>query len=357
MLLDRNLSRRQALAAFGLAAGSLALGACGAGNSTASAPAQDANQKQSAENVVVRVASLKGPTTMGLVHMMDETSGIPTEDAPTQPAEDAKGITYSYTVSGAPDAVLPLIVKGEADIALVPANAAAVLYNKTQGGVRVIDVNTLGILYVVTGDSSVKTFEDLAGKSVYLSGKGASPEYSLNFLLEQAGIKDQVNIEFKSEHTECAAAIVADPSAVAILPQPFATATLAQNQALTAPISLTDVWEKYVTDGSQFVMGVTIARKDFVEQHPDAIKDFLKRHAESAQKAVDDPAGTAPLVVKAGIVAKEPIAQKALPLCNIVCLEGDACRDALSGYLQVLANADPSSVGGQLPGDDLYFEG
>lgn len=362
MLKNTNLTRRQALTALGSATAGLALAACGASQTQPADTASTSDASSSsdvsaaAEDVTVRVASLKGPTAIGLVSMMDSTSGVPTEDAPTEPAEGSTGITYSYTISGSPDQVLPQVIQGETDIALVPSNVASVLYNKTQGGIRAIDVNTLGVLSVVTGDSSVEQFEDLAGHTVYLSGQGASPEYTLNYLLDQAGIKDQVSIEFKSEHSECAAAIQAEPTAVAILPEPFTTATLAKDSSLLAPVSLTDVWDRYAAgSGSQFVMGVTIARSEFVDEHPEAIADFLSRHAQSVDTVNGDPATAAPLVVKAGIVASEAIAEKAIPKCNIVCTTGEGMRSALSGYLQVLYDADASSVGGALPGDDFYY--
>ena len=165
-----------------------------------------------------------------------------------------------------------------------------------------------------------------------------------------------MSIEFKSEHSECAAAIQAEPTAVAILPEPFTTATLAKDSSLLAPVSLTDVWDRYAAgSGSQFVMGVTIARSEFVDDHPEAISDFLSRHAQSVDTVNGDPAAAAPLVVKAGIVASEAIAEKAIPKCNIVCTTGEDMRSALSGYLQVLYDADASSVGGALPGDDFYY--
>ena len=304
MLKDTSITRRQALAAFGSITAGLALAACGTSQtqttdtSSTSDSSSSSDASAATEDVTVRVASLKGPTTIGLVSMMDTTSGVPTEDAPTEPAEGSTGITYSYTISGAADQVLPLVIQGETDIALVPSNVASVLYNKTSGGIRVIDVNTLGVLSVVTGDTSVQQFEDLAGHTVYLSGQGASPEYTLNYLLDQAGIKDQVTIEFKSEHSECAAAIQADPTAVAILPEPFTTATLAKDSSLSASVSLTDVWDRYAGgSGSQFVMGVTIARSEFVDQHPAAIADLLSRNAECYDTVMDDPSVAAPLVV------------------------------------------------------------
>lgn len=359
---ERTYTRRQALgilAGIGLTG---VLASCGSGSQDSSSASTDASASDAAaDKVTVRVASLKGPTTIGLVHMMDTTSGIPTEGEASpsdSSSSDADGITYSYTMSSAPDEVLPLVINGDADIALIPSNAAAVLYNKTSGGVKVIDVNTLGVLSVVTGDSSIQSFGDLAGHTVYLSGQGASPEYTLNYLLDQAQIRDQVTIEWKSEHAEVASVLAADPTAIGILPEPFTTATLAQNSALSAPVSLTEVWDSYAGDsGSKFVMAATVVRSDFASQHPAAVKDFLDKHAASVQFTKDDVDATAALVVKAGIVAKEPIAKAAIPKCNVVCLTGDEMKDALDGYLKVLYDADASSVGGSLPGDDLYYQG
>ncbi len=356
MAINRNMTRREALAALAGLGLTGFLGACG--SSTTSSD-QSQQQEEKTDDVVVRVASLKGPTTIGLVNMMNDTSGIPEDGGDLSSAAEAEagsGITYAYQMSSAPDEVLPLVIQGTADIALVPSNACAVLYNKMNAGVKVIDLNTLGVLSVVTGDSSIQQFEDLAGHTVYISGQGSSPEYVMNFLLGQAGIADSVTLEWKSEHTEVASVLAADPTAVGVLPQPFTTATLAQNSSLSAPISLTDVWDKYAGDSGRFVMGATVVRSEFAEQHPQAVADFLTRHAESVQKCADDVAGTAALVVQAGIVAKEPIAEKAIPQCNVVCITGDEMEDALKGYLQVLYDADASSVGGTLPEDDFYYK-
>lgn len=350
-----NLTRRDALALFGSMGLSTMLAACGGQNQT-STDAASASDAAEAEDVVVRVASLKGPTTIGLVQMMDTTSGIPTGEE-TEPAEAEKGsgISYFYSVSASPDEVLPKVIQGSADIALVPSNAGAVLYNKTEGKVQVIDINTLGILYIVTGDEQVKSFADLAGKTVYISGKGASPEYVFNYLLDKAGIADKVTVEWKSEHAEVASVLASDPTAVGVLPQPFVTATLAQNQDLSAPIDLTQVWDEVVDDGSQSVTGITVVRADFAAEHPAAVADFLERHAASVEAVNADPAAAAELVVKAGIIEKAPIAEKAIPACNVVCIKGVEMRDALEGYLKVLFDADPTSVGGKLPADDFYF--
>ncbi|MGI6754924.1 MAG: ABC transporter substrate-binding protein [Atopobiaceae bacterium] len=348
-------TRRGALKAFGAGIAALSLAACSQSEQSDGADqTQEQAQEEPVEDVTVRVASLKGPTTIGLVQMMDETSGVPETDEPTTPAETG-GITYSYQVIAAPDDLLPKIIQGEVDIACVPSNAGAVLYNKMNKGVRAIDINTLGILSIVTGDESIKEFKDLAGHTVYISGQGATPEYTFNYLAESAGIADEVTLEFRSEHAEVAALLAADPSAIGVLPQPFTTATLAKNESLSSPIDLTEVWEQYVTDGSKYVVGITIVNADFADTHPEAVEDFLTRHAASVKKVNEDPAAAAPLVVKAGIVAAESIAAKAIPACNIVCETGKEMKDSLEGYLKVLYDADQTSVGGALPEDDFYF--
>jgi NitT/TauT family transport system substrate-binding protein len=362
--MSTKLTRREALYAFGMLGLSGFLVSCDtkddAGTTATTTPADDStgDAATAADDVVVRVAALKGPTAIGLMQMMNTTSGIPTgEETEAPEAEEGSGISYFYTISAAPEEVLPMVIQGKADIALVPSNVGALLYGKTKGKVQALDINTLGVLFVVTGDESVQSFADLAGKTIYISGKGSSPEYVLNYLLTEAGIADTVTLEWKDEHSEVAAVLAGDPNAVGVLPQPFTTATLIKNDKLSAPIDLTDVWNEYVTDGSQFVLATTIVRKDFAEAHPAAVADFLERHAASVEAVNADPEAAAALVVQAGIIEAEPVAAKAIPQCNIVCIEGQEMKDALTGYLQVLYDADSTSVGGALPGDDFYYLG
>lgn len=309
------------------------------------AASADAEPQAPAEPVEVRVASLKGPTSIGLASFMAGAETLELNN------------TYSFTISTAADEILPAMIQGEADIALIPANVASVLYNKTEGGVSVIDINTLGVLNVVTGDESIKAFGDLAGKTVYMTGKGATPEYTMNFLLEQAGIADQVTLEFKSEPTEVVQSISADPAAVGVLPQPFATAACVKNESLKAVIDLTDVWNATVSDGSQLLTGVTVVRNEFLAEHPEAVKEFMEQQAASVDAANADPAAVAPLVVQAGIIDAEPVAAKAIPNCHLVCVTGNDMKVSLSGYLQVLFESDPAAVGGALPADDFYYLG
>ena len=288
----------------------------------------------------VEIAVLKGPTGMGMAYLF---------------GHEEEG--YRLSLFEAPDQVTAKLLSGEIDVAAVPSNLGAVLYNKTEGGISVIDINTLGVLNVETGDESIQQFADLAGKTVYMTGKGATPEYAMNFLLNKAGIADQVTLEFKSEPTEVVQALSADATAVGVLPQPFATAACVKNEALKAVIDLTDVWTDSVDDGSQLLTGVTVVRNEFLAEHPEAVAEFIAQQAASVDAANADPAAVAPLVVSAGIIDAEPVAAKAIPSCHLVCITGTEMQSALSGYLQTLFDSDPASVGGTLPADDFYFLG
>lgn len=289
----------------------------------------------------VRVASLKGPTSMGLVKLMnDDASGESLRD-------------YEFTVAGTADEIVPRIVKGEIDIALVPCNLASILYNNT-GLIRVTAVSTLGVLYIVETGTEIQTIEDLRVKTIVSTGKGTTPEYGLRHVLSAAGIdpdKD-VTIEYKSEAPEVAAALSAGTATVAMLPQPYVTAVMAQNANVRVALSLTDLWEAENETGS-FVTGVVIARKAFLDENPAAVADFLKEYESSAAYVLENPAEASVWIEELSI-AKAAIAEKALPNCNIVCITGEEMLDAVSGYLAALYAQEPASVGGQVPDDAFY---
>lgn len=299
-----------------------------------------------AEKVTVRVGALKGPTSMGLLFLQEETENGEADEL------------YEFSMMTAADELLPLMVKGELDIALVPANVASVLYQKTNGGVSVIDINTLGVLYMVSGDTSIDSVDDLQDKTIYLTGKGTTPDYVLQYILQANGLTDSdYSLEYKSEATEVAALLAESPEAIGLLPQPFVTAACAQNEALAVVMDMNEQWEAVQGEGgSRLVTGVTVVRNEFLQENEEAVKTFLAEHKESTQSINEDAEKGAQLAVEAGIVAKEAIAQKAIPNCNITYIDGAEMKQALSGYLQVLYDQDPESVGGALPGDDFYYE-
>ena len=293
-----------------------------------------------ASDDVLRVGSLKGPTTMGLVNLMSEV-------------ESGAKSGYSFEMQSQPDVIMSELVSGKLDIALLPANVAAVAYNKTNHGVSAIDINTLGVLYCVSGDENIKSVKDLAGKTVLSTGQGASPEYVLNYLLEKNGVTD-CDVQFKSEATEIAALLKQDPAQIAILPQPFVTVATAQNDQLKVAFSLTDEW-KSVSPDSKLLTGVTVVRNEVLENRAAEVDQFIADHQASTEKANTDIDATAELVAKYGIIAKAPVAKKALPNCNIVAIAGDEMKTDLAGYLQVLFDANQKSVGGTMPDDDFYY--
>lgn len=314
---------------------------------TAESTAASAEEtSQNTDGTVVRVASLKGPTSLGLLFLMDKANKGETAN------------TYDFRMATGADEILPLMVKGDLDIALIPANVASILYHKTQGGVEVIDINTLGVLYMVSGEDGLMDFTDLKGKTIYLTGKGTTPDYVLQYLLNANGMSvDDVTLEYKSEATEVASVLAEDPTAIGLLPQPFVTAACMQNDALKVIFDLNEEWNKVQgVSGSSMVTGVTVVRKEFLEENEEAVKAFMEEHKASAEAINADPTTGAALAVEAQIVAKESIAQKAIPDCNITYMDKAEMKQALSGYLDVLFHQDSQSIGGGLPESDFYYD-
>ena len=293
----------------------------------------------------LRIGGMKGPTSMGLLFMKEEA----------ETGENPEGYTFTM-VTGA-DELLPMMIKGELDIALVPANVASILYQKTEGGVAVVDINTLGVLYMVSGDGAIGQPEDLRGRTIYLTGKGTTPDYVLHYILKTNGLQEgDYTLEYKSEPTEVAALLAEKPDAVGLLPQPFVTVACAQNEALQVVLDMNEQWSALQGEGgSRMVTGVTVVRKEILENYPKAVETFLQKHEESANAINEDVEKGAELVVTAGIIGKAPIAKKAIPHCNITYIDGEEMKQALAGYLEVLFEQDAASVGGKLPGEDFYY--
>ena len=297
----------------------------------------------------VNVLALKGPTAMGMVSLMDQADqGEITEE------------TYDFQIVASPDEVSPAIAQGTADIAAVPANLASVLYQKTNGGVQVLTINTLGVLYLVENGDQVQSVSDLKGKTIYASGKGATPEYALNYILKENGLTpgEDVQIEWKSEHAECVAALAEHEDAAALLPQPFVTTAQSKNDSLRVALDLTEEWDKIQKDNggnSSLVTGVTVVRTEFAQEHPEIVEDFMERYQESVSYVNEHIEEAAKLIGDYDIVPEE-IAKKALPECNIVYIDGVEMKEKLSGYLEVLEQENPQAVGGALPADEFYYD-
>ena len=293
---------------------------------------------------LVRVAGLKGATSIGLLQLMDASEQKKTTN------------NYSFGIYATADEVTPKLIQGELDIAAVPANLASVLYNNTKGEISLLAVNTLGVLYLVETGDTITSFADLKGKTIYASGKGSAPEYSLRYLLLQNDIDpdSDVTIEWKSEPTEIVSAMASSENAIAMLPQPYVTIAMSKVADLRVAMDLGAAWEKTEAD-SLMVTGVLVVRKAFAEKYPDQVAKFLEEYQVSANYANENVKETAVLSELFGLFPAA-IAEKAIPECHITCILGSEMRPAMEGYLRVLYEQNPKSIGGQLPGDDFYYQ-
>ena len=331
-----------------LAGGAGALALVGCGDQKAADAGDEGKKDAAAEPVAVRAAALKGPTAMGLVKFMSEVD-----------AGNLKDEDYSFRIVASADEVAPLISKSEVDIAAVPANLASVLYNKTSGAVRAIAVNTLGVLYICELGDTVSTVADLRGKTIFSAGKGATPEYALEYVLRANGLDPttDVTIEWKSEHAECVAALAQDATAIAMLPQPFVTTAQDKNDQIRVALDLNQEWaaacEAEGRDG-KLITGVAVVRSEFADAHPEAVDAFLGHYRESVE-FVNANTDEAAALVGGYEIVPEAVAKKALPACNITFVDGADMKEQLGGYLEVLADQNADAVGGKLPGDDFYY--
>lgn len=318
----------------------------GCGAQTAAGPSSAAASGSAAEAAVteLKVAALKGPTAMGLVKLMSDAE-----------AGDLEGNRYTFSIAASPDVITPQLVQGSLDIACVPANLAAILNQNTSGGIQVLAVNTLGVLYLVEKGDTIHSVADLRGKTLCAAGKGSTPEYALRYILSENGLdpdKD-VTIDWKSEHTECVTALISGEETIALLPQPFVTTAESKDAGIRTALDLNQAWDDLGTD-SALITGVVVARKDFAEQNPDAVNRFLQQYAASVDTVNADPKAAAVLIDGYDIVPAA-VAEKALPDCHIVCITGSEMKTKLSGYLGVLYSQNPAAVGGALPDDNFYY--
>ena len=320
----------------------LSLTACG-GQANSEPKQPDTQEELTAAEINLYV--LSGPTGIGAMNLWAAADAGETKN------------TYHITMPGANDEVVAALSKGDADIAAVATNLAATLYNKTDGGVTVLAVNTLGVLSLLSNGQEVNAVSDLKGKTIYAPGQGANPEYILRYVLTGNGLdpdKD-VTLQFVGEGSELLTVWQSDPEAVIMAPQPVATSILMQNENAKTLFDMTEEWDKIAGGDSTLMMGCVIVRNEFLQANPGAVELFLQEYAASIEKAQFDVEGTAALCEQYGLIPKAALAQKAIPSCGLTFVTGAEMKTGLSGYLQVMFDANPKSVGGALPGDGFYY--
>lgn len=292
----------------------------------------------------INIGALKGPTSMGMIKVMEDAANKETAN------------NYSFKIAGAADELSAGLAKGEIDIAAVPCNLASVLYNNTKGKIKIAGINTLGVLYIVEAGETINSVEDLKGKTIYSTGKGTTPQFTLNYLLTANGLNPDkdVYVEYKSEATEVAVALSEAENAIAMLPQPFVTTVMMNNDKIRIALDVTKEWEAVSSDGSSVVTGVVVVRSDFLEENKEAVDAFLAEYSASTDYVNANVEEAAALIEKFEIF-KAAVAQKAIPYCNITFIQGNEMKEKVSGYLTALYNQNPKSVGGALPADDFYY--
>lgn len=315
---------------------------CGSKNDSGKSNNESSNKEDMEEAAEYNVAVLKGPTAIGFIKLWNDSDN------------GSSANKYNFSVHGTADEITAGIVKGEIDIAAVPCNLASILYNKTNGGIKIAAINTLGVLYMISDDESIKSVNDLRGKTIYTTGQGTTPEYTLNYILEKNGLKsgEDVKIEYKSEATEVAAVMSNTEGAVAMLPQPYVISVLSNNEKMKIVLDMTDEWNK-VSDG-ELVTGVLIVRKEVVDKNPEAFEKFMEEYKLSTEY-VNNNVDSAAEMVGAKDIFKAEVAKKAIPYCNIAFMSGDSMKKSVQRYLEVLSSANPQSIGGKMPSEEFYY--
>lgn len=292
----------------------------------------------------IRVAALNGPTGMGMVKMMED-------------AQEGEDSNYEFSTYGAPDELLGKVINGEVDIAALPTNMASVIYNKTDGQIQLAAINTLGVLYILEEGNEINSIEDLKGKKINVSGKGATPDFILQYLLKEHGIDPEkdVELDFSMQHADLAAAVAAGDAKIALLPQPHVTSAIMKNENVRIALDITEEWEKLVGETNPLPMGCIVVQKEFAQKYPKALDDFLAQYELSVKWVNENHEEAGQLIEKHGILPNAKLAEKAIPKCNIVFLDGEEAKAPMKEFLKVLIELDPASVGGELPGEDFYY--
>ena len=294
----------------------------------------------------IKLGGLKGPTSIGLVKLIDDAN------------KGSLAYSVDFDMETAPDVMAPKLLNGEVDIAALPVNMGSVLFNNSDGKVTMLDISTLGILYILEkGDQSIKSVEDLKGKTIIAHGQGATPEYSLSYILSGHGldINTDVTMDWKSSADEVLAAVENADNAVVMLPQPFVTVAQTKVQNLNTVLDLTKEWDALGTGGKLVTAGLFV-RNDFLESNKELVDEFIANYTDSV-KWINENVEEASKLVEANDIIKAPIAAKAIPYCNLVSITGDEMKSATEDYLMTLFNLNPKSVGGALPGEEFYYTG
>lgn len=306
------------------------------------APEEPESPKEAVISQDVMIAGLKGPTSMGMIKLFDEK------------ALNSDAYAVEYMAESAPEALVGKIINGDVQIAAVPTNLASVLYNKTEGAVQFLALNTLGVIHVV-GSADISSLEDLKGQTLYVSGQGATPDYAINYILEKSGLRDDIEIQFFPDHASLAQAVIAGDAPAAVLPQPFVTQVVMKAENVNLLVDLNDAWNEATDNAGDLTMGCLLVNKEFAENNKEFISEFMSKYEESVNWVNENPAEAGVLIESNGILPNAKLAEAAIPKCAIVFRPAQEAKDEINTFLEVLMNFNPSSIGGKLPDEDFFY--
>lgn len=296
------------------------------------------------ENIAARVMVLNGTTGFGMAKLISDTNN------------GVAALNYNISVETDASAVTAALINGSCDIAALPTNAAATVYNKTEGGIQMLAINTLGVLYlVVNGDNvTVESLEDLSGKTVYVPAQ--NPTFLFKAILSAAGLEDVTVDNTYAQPADLRTALAAGEVDIAVLPEPMVTIARSANESLVTALDLTDEWNALYPSDS-LVQGCVVVRTEYAEAYPEAIEAFLEEYEASIAYLAEDPAAAGTLIEETGVFANGAVAAKAIPNCNVCFLAGEEMKEAMSHFCDILFALEPAAIGGAVPSDDFYWLG
>ena len=323
----------------------------GCNNGPAETPTPDENAEETpmpeepadVKPVNVTIAGLKGPTSIGMIKMIDEK------------ALKSDKYNVEYIQESAPDSLTGKIINGDIQISSVPINLASVLYNKTQGKVQLLAVNTIGNLYIV-GTEDISSVSQLEGKTLGMSAKGSTPDFAMNYILKQAGLEGKTELNYALDHATLAQSVIAEDTGVALLPQPFVTQTTLKNSNVKMLIDLNEAWNDATGGESELFTGCIIINKEFAKNNPEFVDEFLKQYENSVNWVLENQKEASVLTAKHEIMPDAVLVEKALPYCGITFRKAAEAKESLNNFYQILFDSNPASVGGSMPDDEFYFK-
>ena len=295
------------------------------------------------KSLEIKIMLLNGTTAMGAAELIKK-------------GEDNE-MNYQIETVAAADQITAAIVSGDAHIAALPTNAAAKLYKASGGKVKLLAVNTLGVLYLLSNGEDVTDMNSLKGKTIYLPGAGSNPEYITAALLGKYGlvVGEDVTLDTTTYNSPDAltSAIASGAAKLAVLPEPKVTVATSQNADIKVAMDFTALWEEKFGENT-LAQGCLVVNTAFAEAHSVEVNRFLDDYKKSVETVAKADEAAAQLVVDAGILPKLPIAQKALPKCNICFVEGKAMKEAIAVFYETIYTVDPESIKA-LPDDGFYY--